>query len=361
MPQGRPDPPRGRGASLAPANRFEKFHTEPDFEQIEALDDQDSLEPRPTTEFLPDHSASILSENDSPDIPFRYSINPYRGCEHGCSYCYARPSHEYLGFNAGIDFESRIVVKHEAPQLLRRELNRSRWRPESITLSGNTDCYQPAERKFRLTRGLIEVLHEAQHPFEIITKNALVLRDLDLLAPLAARRLTRVNISITTLDPQLARTLEPRTSAPAARLRGVRELAAAGVQVRVMVAPVIPGLNDHEIGQILAAAKEAGAVHAGYVLLRLPHALAPLFLDWLSVHRPLAREKVEGLVRETRGGELNRSTWHERQRGTGPYAEGIAAMFRACAKKLGLCGALVPLDTTQFRPPRDTGGQRTLF
>ena len=351
----------GRGAAVNPPNRFETLHAEADYEQLDPHDPALVAAPRVTTEFLPDQTKSIIAENDSPDIPFRYSINPYRGCEHGCAYCYARPSHEMLGMNAGLDFESKILVKRDAAALLRKALCRPKWQPESITLSGNTDCYQPAERQFKLTRSLIEVFAEASHPFEIITKNALVLRDLDLLGPLAARRLTRVNISITTLDADLGRELEPRTSSPEARLRAVRELTRAGVSVRVMVAPIMPGLNDHEMGQILAAAKDAGAVGAGYVLLRLPLAVAPIFLEWLSVHRPLAKAKVEALIRDTRDGELYKSQWKERQRGVGPYAQGIQAMFAALVSKHGLNRPLPPLDCTQFRPPRDAAGQGMLF
>lgn len=361
MPSDRNKPTHGRGAAINPPNRFETLRAEADFEQLDPTDAACHDAPRVTTEFLPDNSQSIIAENDSPDIPFRYSINPYRGCEHGCAYCYARPSHELLGMNAGLDFEAKIVVKHDAAKLLRKHFCNPRWKAESITISGNTDCYQPAERKFRLTRSLIEVFAAANHPFEMITKNALVLRDLDLLAPLAAKRLTRVNISITTLDPDLGRTLEPRTSSPEARLRAVRELTQAGVSVRVMVAPVMPGLNDHEIGNILALAAEAGAVGAGYVLLRLPLAVAPIFLDWLSVHRPLARAKVEALIRDTRDGDLYKSNWRERQRGIGPYAEGIKTMFQMFATKHGLTRSLPALDCSQFRPPRDPAGQGMLF
>lgn len=354
-------PPKGRGAPVNPPNRFERQHAAADDEQLDPHDPDALAGPRPTTQFLPDRARSLISENDSPDIPFRYSINPYRGCEHGCAYCYARPTHETLGMNAGLDFESRILVKHDAPKLLRQELNHPRWEVDSITISGNTDCYQPAERKFRLTRQLVEILLEARHPFEIITKNALVLRDLDLLQPLAEWNLVRVNISITTLDAALGRTLEPRTSSPEARLRAIRELTAAGVSVRVMFAPVIPGLNDHEMGQVLAAARDAGARGAGYVLLRLPHAVAPIFLEWLRVHRPLARDKVEALVRDTRDGALYQSKWRERQRGAGPYAASIAAMFKVFQKKYHLDERLPPLDRTQFRPPRSASGQGTLF
>jgi DNA repair photolyase len=266
-----------------------------------------------------------------------------------------------LGMNAGVDFESKILVKHDAPAILRKELNHPKWSPESITISGNTDCYQPAERSLNLTRQLIEIMLEARQPFEIITKNALVLRDVDLLAQLAAKNLVRVNISLTSLDAGLLRTLEPRTSSPDARLRAIRELSAAGVSTRVMTAPIIPGLNDHEIGLLLNAAKDAGAVGAGFVLLRLPWSVKPIFLDWLATHLPLAKEKVENLIRDTRGGELNDPNFQSRMRGGGPYAENIAGAFKVIAKKLGLDQRLPSLDTTQFRPPGLPGGQGVLF
>lgn len=355
-------PHRGRGAqSGALSDRFNLPAREADGDWLDMFEDVDGPRGKLRTTVTQEHPRTILSFNKSPDIAFDRSINAYRGCEHGCAYCYARPTHETLGMNAGLDFESRILVKHDAPKLLRQELNHPRWEVDSITISGNTDCYQPAERKFRLTRQLVEILLEARHPFEIITKNALVLRDLDLLQPLAEWNLVRVNISITTLDAALGRTLEPRTSSPEARLRAIRELTAAGVSVRVMFAPVIPGLNDHEMGQVLAAARDAGARGAGYVLLRLPHAVAPIFLEWLRVHRPLARDKVEALVRDMRDGALYQSKWRERQRGAGPYAASIAAMFKVFQKKYHLDERLPPLDRTQFRPPRSASGQGTLF
>lgn len=355
-------PPRvvGRGAQIAPPNRFETTHLEDDWEHLEG--DPELLdERRLATEFLPDNSKSIITENNSPDVPFRYSINPYRGCEHGCAYCYARPTHELLGLNAGLDFESRILVKHDAPALLRAELNSPRWQPEVIVMSGVTDCYQPAERRYRLTRGLLEVLLEARQPCGIITKNALILRDLDLLRAMAQRRLANANLSITTLNPDLARVLEPRTSPPANRLRAVRMLAAAGVDVRVMVAPIIPGLNDEELPAILAAAAEAGAKGAGYVLLRLPHAVRPVFQDWLARNLPDKQGRIEKLIRFTRGGELNNAQFGRRMRGAGPYAEQISQTFHVFAHKHGLDGPLPELDFTQFRPPRTAGGQLQLF
>jgi DNA repair photolyase len=289
-------------------------------------------------------------------------MNPYRGCEHGCAYCYARPTHETLGMNAGLDFETKVLVKYDAPALLRKELNTKKgWTAEPIMISGVTDCYQPAERRFRLTRGLLEVLLEARQPACMITKNSLVCRDLDLLAPLAERRLVSMALSITTLDAELARTLEPRTATPAAKLRAVRELTAAGIPVRVMVAPIIPGLTDSELPAILAAAKDAGACGAGYVMLRLPLSVEPVFLEWLRTHRPLAAEKVEGLIRQMRGGKLYSAEWGKRMTGSGPYAAGIARTFDVFSEKLGLSAPWQPLDSSQFRPPQVPGAQRRLF
>jgi len=351
----------GRGTSAAPPNRFETVHHVSDWEQLEPDDVRLVDGRRVPTEFLTDNATTIIRENDSPDVGFRYSINPYRGCEHGCAYCYARPGHETLGMNAGIDFETKILVKHDAAALLRRELNHPRWQCEPITISGVTDCYQPAERKFRLTRGLLEVLQEAYQPAFLITKNALILRDLDLLAAMARENLVGVAISITTLDAELARTLEPRTATPAARLRVVRELSAAGIRVRVMVAPLIPGLTDAEIPAILSAAKEAGAKGANFVMLRLPYAVAPIFQGWLAEHRPLAAERIESLLRQMRDGQLYKSEWGTRMRGTGPYAEGIEKTFSLFARKLRLDEPWPELDVTKFRPPAMDPRQRRLF
>jgi DNA repair photolyase len=355
--------PTGRGTPLAPGNRFERTVATADWEQLDA-DEQQALvqEPRRVaTQFLPDAARSIIAENNSPDVPFRYSINPYRGCEHGCVYCYARPTHEYLGYSAGLDFETRILVKHEAAALLRADLNRPAWRGEHLAISGVTDCYQPVERELRLTRGLWEVLTEARQAAGAITKNALVVRDLDLLVPLAEQRLAHVFLSVTTLDAELARTMEPRTSRPQARLRAVRALADAGVPVGVMVAPIIPGLNDREVPAILEAARAAGARSAGYVMLRLPYALKEIFLDWLRRARPLAAESVEARIRDTRGGELSETRFGRRMRGAGEYAEQIARTFEIFRRKLGLEKSLPPLDESQFRPPLPPGGQQTLF
>jgi DNA repair photolyase len=266
-----------------------------------------------------------------------------------------------LGMNAGLDFETKIVVKFDAAQRLRKELCDPGWQGEPVCLSGVTDCYQPAERRFRITRGLLEVLHEAHQATLITTKNALVLRDLDLLAPMAARRLAHVNVSIPTLDAELSRVLEPRTATPAARLRAIRALTAAGVPVRVLIAPIIPGLTDHQVPQVMQAAKEAGAIEARYVLLRLPWSVAPMFLAWLETHRPQAKPRIEQLIRSTRGGRLNDSTFGDRMVGTGKYAEGIRAMFLTFAKKYGLDGPLPELDPRQFRPPRSETRQLRLF
>ncbi len=351
----------GRGSSLAPPNRFESLCQQVDFEQLAERDELLAPERRVPTVFLPDNAASIIRENDSPDIPFRYSINPYRGCEHGCAYCYARPTHETLGLNAGLDFETKVLVKHDAVALLRKELNHRRWQCEPIMMSGVTDCYQPAERRFRLTRGILEVLLEARQPVCLITKNSLVLRDLDLLRQLAEKNLVSVALSITTLDAELARTLEPRTATPAARLRALRELSAAGVPARAMLAPLIPGLTDCEIPAILEAVQAAGARGAGFVMLRLPYAVAPIFMHWLAEHRPLAKERVESLIRQMRGGKLYKAEFGQRMRGSGTYAESVAKTFQIFLHKLGLDQPWPDLDTSQFRPPKTVNGQLRLF
>jgi len=353
-------PPVGRGAGVDPPNRFERTFIEDDWDQLPPDDDHIGSR-KIATEFFPDQSRTVISENDSPDIPFRYSVNPYRGCEHGCAYCYARPYHEMLGMNAGLDFESKILVKFDAAALLRKELCHSRWQGDAIALSGVTDCYQPGEREFRITRGLLEVMLEAQQATTITTKNALVLRDVDLLAPMAEAGLVTVNISIASLDSELTRVLEPRTSTPQARLRAVRGLSGAGVPVSVLVAPIVPGLTDHQMANVLQAADDAGAVSAGYELLRLPQSVAPIFLDWLDTHFPQAREKVEGLVRSTRDGCLNDATFGQRMVGSGTYAESIRNTFGAFARKYGLDGPAPELDTSRFRPPRDKNGQLSLF
>lgn len=356
----RSDSVRGRGSHIDPPNRFERVHAEDDFEQVEHDGEfLESLE-HAETEYLVDQSQSVVTENDSPDVGFRYSLNPYRGCSHGCSYCYARPSHEYLGLSAGLDFERKILVKHDAPELLRKFLTRPAWRGELIMFSGVTDCYQPAERQFRLTRRCLEVAHEAGQPMAIITKNALVLRDLDLLAPMAARGCVQVSLSVTTLDAKLARTMEPRTSSPEARLRAIRELSAAGIPTRVMVAPIVPGLTDREVPAILEAAAAAGARSAGFVMLRLPWTVAPVFREWLARSFPDRAEHIEQLIRSMRGGKLYDSRWGVRGRGTGPLAEQVEKMFHVFAKKHALDGPLPELTSEYFQRP-STGGQLRLF
>jgi DNA repair photolyase len=359
-PRQKGPPQKGRSAAGDPPNRFLAVHRAAD-PDAEIDPEDDPSQQRVATQFLPDRSESIVTENDSPDVPFRYSVNPYRGCEHGCSYCYARPSHEYLGLGAGLDFESKIFVKERAPELFARWLARDGWQPEMICFSGITDCYQPAERNYELTRGCLQLAAQARQPIGIITKNRLVTRDLDVLAPMAERALVHVSISITTLDEQLARRMEPRTSRPTARLEAIRELSRAGVPTRVMIAPVIPGLNDSEIPQILKAAREAGAGAAGHVLLRLSGSVRPVFLEWLARSEPTRAARVEGAIRQTRGGQLNDTQFGRRMRGTGTRAEQIDQTFATFAKRYGLDGPLSSFDFSQFRPPQIPGGQLRLF
>jgi DNA repair photolyase len=350
---------RGRGAHTNPPNRFESVRQEADWEQLPEEDLAAALADEHVV-YLPDASQSIVTENDSPDVPFRYSVNPYRGCQHGCSYCYARPTHEYLGLSAGIDFERKIIVKHQAAELFRRFLAQPGWDAQPVAFSGVTDCYQPAERQFRLTRACLEVALECRQPVGIVTKNALLLRDLDLLQEMAARRLVHVYLSLTTLDAALARNMEPRTSTPAARLRAMETLASAQIPVGAMLAPIIPGLNDREIPALVAAAADAGATAASYVLLRLPLAVQPVFLDWLKRTLPDAKERIVGLIRATRGGALNDAKFGSRMRGAGPIADQIGQLFRTFCRKHGLARSLPPCDSSQFRPPA-VAGQLRLF
>jgi len=352
MPDER-EPIRGRGAAENPANRFDRLHYEPDPDL-----DPDELG-KPRTQFLRDNSRSIIATNDSPDVGFSASINPYRGCEHGCPYCYARPTHEYLGFSAGLDFETRIVVKEDAPELLRAELSAAKWQPQVLGLSGVTDPYQPIERRLQLTRRCLGVLTEFRNPVAVITKNHLVARDADLLGELARDGAAAVFLSITTLDGDLARVLEPRASQPAGRLAALEELHAAGIPVGVLVAPVIPGLNDHEIPAILGAAARAGARHAGYVVLRLPHGVADVFTAWLERHFPDRKERVLGRIRDLRGGRLNDAQFGRRMRGEGILAEQIKALFALGSRQAGIVGRGPELSTASFRRPGGT--QRLLF
>lgn len=353
--------PTGRGSELNPPNRFQVPRAELDPEHLEHDEEFWAEQSNLKTEFLIDASKSIISENDSPDIPFRYSLNAYRGCEHGCAYCYARPSHEYLGLNAGVDFESKIFVKERAPELFRQFLSRPKYQPELIVMSGVTDCYQPAERRFRLTRACLEVAAEFRQPVGIITKNALVVRDLEVLTALNRQRLVEVNISLTSLDQELTQSLEPRTSSPAAKLRAIRALTEAGIPVRVMVSPIIPGLNDSSIPAVLEAAREAGAQAASYILLRLPLTVLPVFQEWLQRTHPTQRERIEHLIQNTRQGNLNSSQFGERMRGTGAIAEQIQQTFRVFRRKLGYAEQLPTLDYSRFEVPRPRSGQLTLF
>lgn len=345
---------RGRGADINPPNRFEALHVETDEDAW--IDD----DPRPLrTTFLRDDSQGILATNAAEDISYDYGLNPYRGCEHGCAYCYARTYHEYLGFSAGLDFESKIVVKPDAPRLLEEHLAKKSYRPGVISLSGATDCYQPVERRLELTRGCLEVLARFRNPVVIITKNALVTRDLDHLAELARHRSVAVYLSITTLDKDLARVLEPRASTPRARLETIRALSEVGVPAGVSAAPMIPGLNDSELPAILAAAAEHGAGFAAYSLVRLPGAVAEVFSDWLDRHQPGAKDKILGRIRASHDGKLNDSTPVARMRGTGGAASQWRSLFHACCRKHGLATRPPGLDLTAFR--RLTPGQGELF
>ena len=337
-------PIRGRGASDNPANRFDPLTVVRDG----WLDPDD---PAPRTELLNDNSRSIIATNDSPDVGFDTTLNPYRGCEHGCIYCYARPNHEYLGFSAGLDFETKILVKGNAPQLLRKALAAPRWRPRTILLSGVTDPYQPVERRLRLTRRCLEVMAEFRNPVAITTKSFLVTRDVDLLGELAAFRAAAVTLSITTLDERLARVMEPRASTPARRLEAIAKLAEANISVGVIVAPVIPGLTDHELPGIVQAAAAAGAHGAAYIMLRLPHGVSDLFVHWLDQHFPERKEKVLNRIREMRGGKLYDSRFGARGRGEGQFAEGIASMFEVACRKTGLDRSLPQLSTAAFKRP----------
>lgn len=341
----KPSSLRGRGAAANLPNRFEHL-------LLERNADWNSPEdPAPATRFYRDLSQTIISYNNSPDIPFNAGINPYRGCEHGCAYCYARPTHEYLGFSAGLDFESKIMVKENAPELLRRELASPKWKPQELAMSGVTDCYQPAERRLQLTRKCLAVLADFLNPVTIITKNYLVTRDLDLLTELALHRAVAVHLSINSLDSGLARKLEPRASAPRQRLAAVEALANAGVPVGVLVAPVIPALNDHEMPAVLAAAKAAGARWAYTEVLRLPLTVAPVFEQWLERAFPEKKDKVLGRIRAIRGGKLNDSRFGSRMRGEGIFADHISRLFHVARHKAGLAEDAPELSTAFFRRP----------
>ena len=351
-------PERGRGATFNPQNRFRR-------EGREAYDDG---WPAPAEAAMPDAeparlrttvtiqpARTLIAHNASPDIPFTQSINPYQGCEHGCIYCYARPTHAYHDLSPGLDFETRLFAKPNAPTLLRAELAKRGYRCDPIALGTNTDPYQPIERDWKITRGILEVLAEHEHPFTIVTKSALVERDLDLIAPMAAKNMARVYISITTLDKELARSLEPRAATPPRRLQAILALSGAGVPVGVLAAPVIPQLNDRDLEGILEAAAAHGARHAGWIMLRLPLEVAPLFRDWLDAHYPLRAEHVMSVLRQLRGGRDYDARFGARMRGTGPFAELIEKRFALACRRLRLNRDREPLDTSRFRPPAPAG------
>ncbi len=344
----RTPPLKGRSSALNPPNRFETRSYEP--LEVDLHDEEDR--PSTLTKFFRDTSRSVLSKNESPDVPFTYSVNPYRGCEHGCIYCYARPSHEYLGFSAGLDFETKIMVKLDAPILLEKELQRKSWIPQHIAFSGNTDCYQPLERKLELTRKCLEVCLLIRNPVGIITKNSLVLRDIDILREMSLLNLVHVYLSITTLNPDLARVMEPRTSSPARKLSAISDLASAGIPVGVMIAPVIPGLTDEEIPTILKEAASHGATNAGYILLRLPGAVKQLFLEWLPRNLPDRAGKIINRIQSTREGSLSESRFGKRMRGEGAIAETIHDLFSVNRARYKLNTEWKPLSTQHFRRTR---------
>jgi DNA repair photolyase len=349
---------KGRGATLNPAGRFASHRQQ-------AVDDgwyQEATPDSIATEVRPEAARTVISRNDSPDIPFTQSINPYRGCEHGCVYCYARPSHAYVDLSPGIDFETRLFYKADAARLLRAELARPAYRPQPIMLGANTDPYQPVEKRLRVTRDILEALWQARHPVTIVTKGALALRDLDLLQDLARLNLVRVTVSLTTLDLELKRTLEPRAASPQARLRVIGALARAGVPVGVLTAPLIPAVNDAELESLLEAAAAAGATRAGYVLLRLPHEVKDLFRAWLEQHLPLRAAHVMSLVQQARGGRDNDPRFGHRMRGAGPWAAMLRARFELARKRLGLDGAREPdLNLSLFCRPQGSGQMHLLL
>ncbi len=344
--------PKGRGAAINPDQRFASLHVAYDEGEAPA---------RVATQFFRDHSSSIISRNNSPDLSFDASLNPYRGCEHGCAYCYARPTHEYLGFSPGYDFESKIMVKHEAAALLRAEFAKPSYKPVKLACSGVTDPYQPVEKKLQITRQCLEVMVECRNPVIFITKNHLITRDIDLMVQLAEHQAVAAYISITTLDPKLAHKLEPRASSPAQRLDAIRQLRAAGIPVGVSLSPVIPAINDEEIPAILQAAAEAGAQFAGSIVVRLPFAVKEVFTAWLEEHYPDRKDKVLGRIREMQGPTLSHKDFGTRFKGEGIWAEQIAAMFKVCQNRSGLAGGRPDVRTDAFRRPREIGGQMELF
>ena len=358
---------KGRGSRTHLAGRFEVTVSEAMDDGWAPDESEEFAAPRLRTEVRAETARSIISRNKSPDVGFSQSVNPYRGCEHGCSYCFARPSHAYLNLSPGLDFETKLFAKTNAPQLLRKEFSRPGYVPQPIALGINTDAYQPIERKLKLTRQLIEVMLETRHPFSLITKNALVERDIDLLAPLAEQNLVSVHFSVTSLDPHLSAKLEPRASAPHARLRAMRRLHDAGIPVGVMVAPVIPWINDAELEAVLEAARDAGATTAGYVLLRLPLEVAPLFRDWLDTHHPDRAAHVMSTINQLRGGKDYNSEFGSRMRGEGVYADLLSSRFKLARRRLGFDAQnshWPKLDCDKFvrpLPPRVDSPQGSLF
>jgi len=352
-----------RGALSNPAGRFEPYGVgPPDEDDPPPIPEEPEWEPPALkTTVTPEVTRTIITRNDSPDIPFDRSINPYKGCEHGCVYCFARPTHAYIGLSPGLDFESRIIAKPQAAALLREELRRPGYRCEAMALGSNTDPYQPAERELKITRAVLETLSEHDHPVGIVTKSSLVLRDADILASMASRNLAFVMISITTLDGELARRMEPRAASPERRVGVLRELAAAGVPVGVLASPMIPGLNDRELEKILETCARAGATTAGYTLLRMPLEIKDLFTEWLRRHYPLRADHVLSLVRSARDGRLNDPQFGSRMRGTGAYAALIKRRFDVACRRLSLNASRAALDTTRFRLPPRPGDQQELF
>ncbi|MBX3033344.1 MAG: PA0069 family radical SAM protein [Bdellovibrionaceae bacterium] len=342
---------RGRGAVSNPPNRFESLSLHLELTDESLFPEEERVQP--TTRLFRDTSRTIVNKNDSPDVGFEYSINPYRGCEHGCAYCYARPTHEYLGYSAGLDFESKIFVKDKAPELLREKLMSRSWQPASLFFSGITDCYQPIERRLRITRGCLEVLREFRNPAGIITKNQLITRDIDILQDMAKLNGIMVFLSVTTLDADLGGKLEPRTSRPQARLKAIEELARHGIPVGVNVAPVIPGLTDHELPSILKAAADAGARWAGYTPVRLPGAVLNVFTEWLDTHKPERKEKILSAIRDVRGGKLNDPRFGSRMRGEGAIAENLRQMFKIYTRRENLNREDLHLTTEHFSRPGD--------
>ena len=347
----------GRAAGSNQVGRFER-HTQ------EAVDDgsaRDEVLPVLRTQTAIEVPRSVISYNTSPDLPFDRSINPYRGCEHGCVYCFARPSHAYLGLSPGLDFETRLIARPEAPKVLRRELAAKAYKVAPMAIGTNTDPYQPIEKKHEIMRACLQVLSDAGHPVAIVTKGSLIERDIDILADMAKRGLVRVGISVTTLDARLSRLMEPRAPSPQRRLKMIRTLASAGIPVRIMASPMIPALTDPEMETILQLGRDAGARHASWIMLRLPREVSPLVQDWLATHYPDRAERIMSRLREMHGGKAYDATWHRRMRGTGPYADMVAQRFKVAVKRLGLGTKAPPMRCDLFRAPREVTAQMSLF